>query len=283
MRLGAAVAVGAALGAGAFEGEHAIAGSRSHTSPGGGALTSDPFASAAMRGFLRGRSGNIAAGVYDVRSGATWLYHGDDHQQTGSIVKVDILATLLHAEQAEDEQLSLGEEELATGMIEASDNDDANDLWAEVGGASGVGAFNALIGLRHTHPNLEGYWGETSTTVADQLALLRIVFLPNRLLSSASRSYARYLMENIEQFEDWGVSAGPPAGSVALKNGWVPIVGNDWQVNSIGRVHADGHEYLIAVMTNHDDGEQYGIDTVEGISRIVWRTVVAGRVPAASG
>jgi hypothetical protein len=81
-------------------------------------------------------------------------------------------------------------------------------------------------------------------------------------------------MENITPWEDWGVSAGPPAAvTVALKNGWVPIVGDDWQVNSIGMVHGDGRHYLIALLTNHDNGEQYGIATIEHISRIVWRTL----------
>ncbi|HUB76396.1 MAG TPA: serine hydrolase [Solirubrobacteraceae bacterium] len=281
-RAAGAIAAGVVLGAGAWVGEHSLAGARSGRPPAARAQTADPFASAAMARLLGARRGNIAAGVYDVRRGRTWLFHGEDHEQTGSIVKVDILATLLHAEQDEGETLSSDEEELATGMIEASDNDDANELWAQDGGAAGVGAFDARIGMIHTHPNLEGYWGETPTTARDQLVLLRRVFMRNGVLSAASRSYIRELMENVEAFEDWGVSAGPPAGvSVALKNGWVPIAGDDWQVNSIGRVKGDGQDYLIAILTNHDHGEQYGIDTVEAVSRIVWHTLAAGRVAAA--
>jgi beta-lactamase class A len=270
-RAAVALVVGGALFCAALVGAHSLAGAnaaRATTGP------SNPFATRAMRAYLDQRHGNIAAAVYDVATGATYLYRPDDREQTGSIVKVDMLATLLHEEQAEGEGLSYGEEVTATGMIEQSDNDDANDLWAAVGGASAVGAFDRSIGMTRTHPNTEGYWGETSTTARDQLQLLRYVFLRNEVLHAPARDYVRYLMENITPWEDWGVSAGPPAAvTVALKNGWVPIVGDDWQVNSIGMVHGDGRHYLIALLTNHDNGEQYGIATIEHISRIVWRTL----------
>jgi hypothetical protein len=55
-----------------------------------------------------------------------------------------------------------------------------------------------------------------------------------------------------------------------LKNGWVPIVSDDWQVNSIGYVSGTGREYLIAVLTNADPNEQYGVATIEGMSSIIW-------------
>jgi len=278
LRLATAVIALAALGGGALVGARSLAGARTHQSSlaTSDALPRDPFASAAMKTFLDHRAGNVTAALYDVRDGATYLYHPGDRQQTASIVKIDILATLLHEEQAEGEGLSYDDEVTATGMIEQSDNDDANDLWADVGGAGAVRAFDRSIGMTQTSPNSDGYWGETLTTARDQLRLLRHVFLVNNVLRASARDYARYLMENVTPWEDWGVSAGPPRGvTVALKNGWVPIVGDDWQVNSVGMIHGDGRRYLLAVLTNHDDGEEYGIETIEGISRIVWRDMRA--------
>ena len=69
-----------------------------------------------------------------------------------------------------------------------------------------------------------------------------------------------------------GVSAGVAGGvSVALKNGWVPLTGaTDWEVNSIGRIKGDGRMYLIAILTAHDPSQAYGIETIEGLSTIVW-------------
>jgi hypothetical protein len=82
-------------------------------------------------------------------------------------------------------------------------------------------------------------------------------------------------MESVESDQQWGVSGGVPAGvSVALKNGWVPLTSYTyWEVNSIGRIKGDGRDYLIAVLTAHDPSEQYGIDSIEGISSIVWNAL----------
>ena len=66
-------------------------------------------------------------------------------------------------------------------MIEDSDNDAATSLWDEAGGAAGIGAYNARAGLTSTTPSAcvacAGFpwpgWGLTTTTPADQIALLR--------------------------------------------------------------------------------------------------------------
>jgi hypothetical protein len=58
--------------------------------------------------------------------------------------------------------------------------------------------------------------------------------------------------------------------TVALKNGWVPIVGGNWQINSIGYVNGEGRSYLVSVLTNENPTEGYGIATIGGMSRIIW-------------
>lgn len=64
--------------------------------------------------------------------------------------------------------------------------------------------------------------------------------------------------------------AGPPGVTVALKDGWVPIVAGDWQTSSIGYVAGHGRAYLVAVLTDANPTEGYGITTIDGISRVVW-------------
>ena len=236
-----------------------------------GAATASPLASPAMRAYLRGRHGDITAALYDLVNHRLYLYRPGITEQTASIVKVDILATLLHEEQATSTPLDADDESLATGMIEESDNDDATDLWNEVGGPSAIARFDSLAGLTDTAPNTEGYWGETMTTALDQIRLLEHVVLPNGLLDAASRAYEVGLMENVIPYDRWGVCAGPPAGvTVALKNGWVPIVGGNWQINSIGYVNGEGRSYLVSVLTNENPTEGYGIATIGGMSRIIW-------------
>ena len=72
----------------------------------------------------------------------------------------------------------------------------------------------------------------------------------------------------------WGISGGIPVGvPVALKNGWLPQPRIAWQINSIGEVRGRGERYLIAVMPNGNPSEGYGIRTISGISRIIWRAL----------
>lgn len=198
-----------------------------------------------------------------------WLLHPNARDQTASIIKVDILETLLHRSRG---ALSYSARVTAEGMIDDSDNDDATDLWNADGGGSSVAAYNRLAGLTQTTPNIAGYWGLTLTSAADQIKLLTELAYPSRVLTAGSRRYALTLMEHINPTQDWGVSGGVPRNAtVALKNGWLPLgESGSWEINSIGWVRGDRRNYLIAVLTAHDPGEQYGIDTIEHISSLVF-------------
>jgi Beta-lactamase enzyme family len=240
----------------------------------------DPFG-ARTAGFLRGRAGTVLAGVYDLRTGQTWTIGSGPPQDEASIVKLDILETLLRQRAGQGTALSAADQSLARQMIEDSDNDAATDLWNEVGGASGISTFNEAAGLARTTPSgcvqCPGFpwpgWGLTTTVPADQLALLREIVEPGPLLPAAARAYALSLMENVTEAQRWGVSGGVPAGvTVALKNGWLPLnpSSTDWQVNSIGWVSGQGRDYLIAVVTTGSPTEQYGIDTIDGLSALIW-------------
>ena len=242
-------------------------------------LPRDPFDSAAMRRFLGGRSGNITAAVYDVASRRTFLLRPGVREYTASIAKVEILAALLARTQREG-GLSTAQRQLAAAMIEESDNDAAQLLFEEVGGLPTLDALDARLRMTQTTQNWS--WGLIETTPRDQLRLLRAIVLRKRFLSRASRRYALDLLEHVDPAQAWGVSSGPGAGvTVALKNGWDPTAGI-WQVNSIGMIRGHGRRYLLAVMTSQP-GYAYGVQTIEGISQIVWHELRRRRrVPLAT-
>ena len=232
----------------------------------------DPLTSRAMRSYLDTRSGSVTAAVEDLRTRQTWLYRPGARDQTGSIVKADILETLLHQAEISRRSLDGANPSVIQGMIENSDNDDATDLWNLVGGSTGVGAYNVTAGLTQTDPNPQGYWGETTTSAADQIRLLQELAVPSSLLDAGSQGYALNLMEHIESDQAWGVTGGVPAGvSVALKNGWLPLTTDtDWEINSIGGIKGDGRWYLVAVLTAHDSSMPYGISTISRMSTLIW-------------
>lgn len=234
----------------------------------------NPFAQPSLRGYLAHRSGNVSAAVYDISDHRTYLYRSDVREQTASIMKVDILATLLHERQRSGLGLSPAQQSLARDMIEESDNDDAQKLWDEEGGSAAVGSFDHEAGMDETTPDAAGYWGLSWTTALDQVRLLRRVMLRNRLLNFRSRAYEYELMRHVVVSQRWGVSAGVGShATVALKNGWLPLRSGDWQVNSIGKVAGSRHRYLIAVLTSGQPTEGYGIATIQRISGATWRAL----------
>ncbi|MGJ5750334.1 beta-lactamase family protein [Streptomyces puniciscabiei] len=209
----------------------------------------------------------VSAAVLAVDSGESAAY-GNAAFDTASIVKVDILATLLLQAQDADRRLTATEKAYATKMIENSDNASATALWHTVGRADGLNAANKRFGLTATSGGEGELWGLTQTTAADQLALLRQVFGEGSELSAASRSYVRGLMESVEADQQWGVSGAAEGNSWALKNGWLPRSTTGlWDVNSIGRVTVGGTDYLVAVLSKGTRTQAQGIALVEAAAR----------------
>ncbi|MEY9871627.1 beta-lactamase class A [Streptacidiphilus sp. MAP12-33] len=230
---------------------------------------------------LAAAAGHAAVSVADLGTGAT-LSRGDTGHLfvTASIVKADILAALLLRCQDEGSVLTADQRELATLMIEQSDNDAATSLLEELGGAGALDAANARLGLHRTTAGTGGYWGLTTTTSADQLALLRQIFGSgaSSRLSTASRNYVRSLMGDVEADQDWGVSAAAGAGDdYALKNGWLPRSATGlWVVNSIGEVDRDGHTYLVAVLSDGNPSMADGISLVESVAEAAVQELAGG-------
>jgi hypothetical protein len=245
------------------------------------AVAADPFGAAA-ESYVAGRTGTISAAAYDLQTGQDWTLGDGAPQDTASVVKVVILEALLA--RSDGAGLSSSQQSLAQSMIELSDNASTTELWDQAGGAAGLGSFDSSAGLTDTTPSpcveCPGFpwpgWGLTTTTPSDQIALLRLLVESNALLTTSERQYALNLMENVTSSEQWGVTGDVPTGvTVALKNGWLPLnaADSDWQINSIGWVSGAGRDYLLAVLTTGDPSEQYGIDTIEGLSGMVWRAL----------
>jgi hypothetical protein len=247
----------------------------------------DALLSTAMATVSVPSMAQVSAAVLNLDSGDSADY-GDAAFDTASIVKVDILATLLLQSQDAGRQLTAAQQSYATKMIENSDNDAATDLWQSIGGKDGLDAANRRFGLTHTVGGDGPLWGLTQTTAADQLVLLRQVFGDDSLLSKASREYVQQLMESVEPDQRWGVSAVADGGTTALKNGWLARSTTGlWDVNSIGRVTVDGTPCLIAVLSKGTVSQARGIELVEAaaraaVSALTGQTVSATASPAAT-
>jgi hypothetical protein len=243
---------------------------------------------ARVQSYLAGRRGKTEVAVYDVSSGQQWTLGAQAPQAEESVVDLEILEAVLHQRRVQRTVLSLTEQELAPPLIEESDTAATTTLWSDVGGSRGMRAFDHAAGLAHTSPSnclqCSGSsapgWGLTTTTPQDQITLLRQLARPSRVLDAKDQKYARYLLENVELAQRWGVCGGVPAGvTVALKNGVQPLnaAETDWQVNSVGWVSGDGRNYLMAVLSTGNPSEQYGIDTLNHLGAMEWSALASVR------
>jgi beta-lactamase class A len=244
--------------------------------PGGSASPSAPASSPAvspdatltsrLARLARSDDDHFGVAVDDLTTGERAGYADSTEIVTGSIVKVDILATLLYQAQESGTSLTADQQELATSMIEVSNNAAAEELYDEAGGPAGISTVNRVLGLTQTTIGTDGYFGLTTTTASDQIRLLRAVFTSESALTPSSRAYIQYLMSHVEAAQSFGVSAAAsPGTTVRLKDGYLPNP-SLWAVNSIGEVVRNGQRLLIAAMSEDNASLQSGSTVIEAAS-----------------
>jgi beta-lactamase class A len=225
----------------------------------------------ALDRYLGGRP--VSFVMRDLTTGVTYRYHPGRRFVTASTAKVDIVMTLLRQRQKQDRGLSSQERSLADSAIRYSDNQATDRLWEIVGGPGGVAAANRGFGLRSTRTSggmcLDLYcWGITDTTAEEQIRLLSNLVRTDGPLEARNRAYVLGLMSRVIKEQAWGVSAAARKGDeVALKNGWQRRLahGGLWAINSIGRVRTDGHDFLIAILSDHHATTGAGIVMIEHV------------------
>jgi beta-lactamase class A len=229
----------------------------------------DPFHSASLAAYLATRTDNVTAALYNVTTHQTYIYRPGIRQVTASMEKIDILAVLLWESQNDHRSLTAKELSLATKMIEYSDNKAAESLWVTIGQLPDVTEFNNDV--HYTQSITSWDWGEFDTTPHDQLQLLKTILFPNKYLDAASQEYEQDLMENVVDYERFGIPTGVPTNAtVGVKNGWYPESATGWQVNTAGYVHLGKTYYLASIMTGSNPSEAYGKEVVGRVSQAFW-------------
>ncbi|MCK9897857.1 serine hydrolase [Frankia sp. AgB32] len=246
-------------------------------------LSSTSSRTAAFRTYLAGRPGHVSVAFYDAVAGTTVALTDPAvaGYETASSVKLDILTALVQRA-GDSGRLPARQQALARKMISVSDNSAASALWSDAGGTAGMNAFFGRLGMSSTRAGSGGRWGLTSTTGADQLAVLRAVSYPG-VLTAAQRGVISSLLKTVVPAQRWGLTGGVPAGvTVDLKNGWLPRT-SGWVITSLAHVHGDGRDYIMAVYTKNGPSMASGVATVQGLSALAWRSARSARAPAAVG
>ncbi len=239
------------------------------TTAAGSATRSFPF-EGALRSYLASRPGAVGVAVKVPSTGRVYTYTKTRSRNvTASIVKVQVMAAVMLRAQDAGRSLTSWERSKIVPMIRQSDNTATTDLFNSIGKGPGLDRAAARLGMTGTYADPANHWGLTSTVPQDQTILMDHFSRATGVLSASNRSYGMTQMKSVVSSQRWGVSAGPPSGTVALKNGWLPRT-DGWHVNSIGH-SSYGRDYTIGVLTHHNPGTQSTQEsTIEGVSRIVW-------------
>ncbi|WP_327701713.1 class A beta-lactamase-related serine hydrolase [Streptomyces decoyicus] len=257
---------------------------------------------------LAGRKSMASLSFYDRPTGTTCTSDAAKKYDSASVAKTIILGALLYQKGG---TLTEEEDALARKMITDSDNESATKLWKQLSDLKDPAKPNPVriqefidkAGMNNTVLDKEGSWGLTQVTAGDQEKLLRIFSGgDDSVLGSKARSYALELMNHVQSTQRWGATAGAPLDSVIhVKNGWLQRSQNpdvdafdrgDWKVNSMAALTENGYDSGLVVLTENNrvpeghpanEGWDYGRETIETISRTVYRDVypdAEGYVPS---
>lgn len=232
----------------------------SFTSPGSSAPIWSSFdtLSPALAHYLNGLGGDTGAVVYDETRHRYYTYNGGGNFIMASSAKVPIMITFLQMTESQHRQPNANEMYLLQTMIEISDNDSAEALWIEEGGAGAVAAMMEGLGISGLRPDYDGEWGYSTVSPLAMVRLLTALH-DGKVLTAQDRALAFSLMSQIESDQQTGVGSTAPRGaSYWMKDGWVPAPNGLWAMNSSGIVTLGGETYIIAVYSQNkvslDDG-----------------------------
>ncbi|HEY7049749.1 MAG TPA: serine hydrolase [Jatrophihabitantaceae bacterium] len=240
----------------------------------------------AALGKLAGQlpAGGVSVAALNTKTGARFTYGATTGMRTGSVAKLFLLEAVLLQHQDDGTQLSDYEMDLATPMIENSDNKAEYSLFLDAGGNEALEDAFPRLGLDHTVPGISDP-ALTTTDSADGVTLVDNLVRTNGPLNAYSRSLALGLMRNVESDQRWGVSAAADRGStVALKNGWLSVDNDNdasenddgrWLVNSVGVVTVRGQQVVLAAFTQHGPDFVSGVHLVESLVKTITPAVVA--------
>ncbi|MHA4779053.1 serine hydrolase [Streptomyces sp. MSC1_001] len=223
---------------------------------------------------LAARTGTVAVGLRDRITNTTCTLRATDSFDSASVVKVTVLATLLWDAKKTNRQLTARESSLATAMITKSDNAATSSLWRQLG-VTKVKGFLSTAGMTRTVPGSGGYWGLTRINVTDEQRLLSLISTRNSVLSDSARAYILKLMGNVITSQRWGTTAGAPSFvSSHVKNGWLQRATRGWRVHSVGTFKGAGRDYTITVLTDGNSTMNYGVNTIQAVSKVIHRALL---------
>lgn len=207
--------------------------------------------------YLASQGTNIGAAVYDVTRNQYYTYNERGQFIMASSAKVPIMLAFLMMTESQGREPNDDEMSLLTTMIENSNNDSAQALFDEIGGAPALASSARQAGVSGFNPDPDA-WGWSTISPLTMVQLLAEL-QQGKLLTAQDRALAFNLMGNIESDQQIGVGDTAPAGAkVVMKDGWVLAPDGYWAMNTSGIVTVGHETYIISVYTQHQNSLDSG-------------------------
>ncbi len=196
---------------------------------------------------------------------------------TASVAKLFIADDLLFQAATGQRQLSPDDRKSLDMMLQASDDDAGEVFWGRGGGDEIVTRVASRYGLRSTGPGSDGRWWNTTTTAGD-LARYYDMLLDGA--GGLTLDQAQIIIDDLSQSAPQGVDGYPqrfgiPEGlyaePVAVKQGWMCCIGNDWMHLSTGVIGAD-RRYVMVIASLQNSDDRTARNTITGAVKTMFPT-----------
>jgi hypothetical protein len=169
-----------------------------------------------------------------------------------SVAKLFIADELLLREAQGGAILSAEDRTALDVMLRSSDDGAAEQFWDQLGGDTVISDVAVRYGLTDTAPPSDGRWWNTISTPADLIRYYRMLLdgsggLPPERAATIINNLAQFTPNGIDGYpQRFGIPEGLYAEPVAVKQGWMCCIGEDWMHLSTGAIGAD-RRYIMVV------------------------------------
>jgi len=216
------------------------------------------------RRYAKRRAGLVSFAVVDTGGGA-YHYRGRARYASASVVKAMFLVAYLRKVKAEGRSLTGSERALLEPMIRVSDNDAAASVYGLLGSARVERVARAA--RMCFFEGIPAHWASGEIAALDQA---RFFARLERLVPRRFYRYARRLLRTIVDWQSWGIPAvaRPRGYRVFFKTGRRTSPSLSGQiVHQVARLERGGRVFTLAVLTDRQPSDNYGIATIAGIAR----------------
>ncbi|MFC4602239.1 hypothetical protein [Rhodococcus kronopolitis] len=206
------------------------------------------------RATAAARGADVSIGLLD-RLDNRYLGVADaESAETASVAKLFIADSLSYRESVGELALDDDDRDLIGRMLEQSDDDAANVLWAEYGDTAMIDDVAERYRLPSTAAPYDGNWWNTETTVSDLVDYYAGLLDGRGGLDEAHReAIVAHLRSATNESADgydqrFGLTDGLPGqADLAVKQGWMCCVAGRWIHLTTGVVGPDGRYVLVLI------------------------------------